>query len=245
LQEMPELEPVEAVAIPAAVPLQVRPALELIAGGRDDWTHPRAGLLSAATWQLAVKRALDVIASAIALLLLLPVMLAIGAVVRLTSPGPALYIHDRIGRDGRPFRMYKFRSMHDGASLSREELLELNEATWPMFKIRRDPRLTRVGRWLRVASLDELPELINVLRGDMSLVGPRPPLPHEYKAFGPRERARFSVKPGLTCIWQVSGRSDETWVEMDLEYISTWNLRRDLRLLVQTIPAVISGRGAY
>ena len=245
-QELPDVPAVDAIAIaqPVAVPLG-RPALELIAGERD--VKP-AGLLAAAGWQLALKRTIDLAVSLLFLLLLLPVVVVIAGAVRLTSAGPALFVQERIGRDGRPFRMYKFRSMRVRHELTREELRSLNEASGPVFKIRRDPRLTRVGRWLRASSLDELPQLFNVVRGQMSLVGPRPPIPEEYAEFGPRERGRLSVKPGLTCIWQVSGRSDldyETWVDMDLEYISTWTLRGDLSLLVRTIPAVITARGAY
>ena len=247
-QELPDVQTVDAIAIaqpPGLTPPRERPSLELVTGERD--ARP-AGLLVAARWQLAFKRSIDVAVSSAVLLLLLPVLVLIAAAIRLTSWGPALYVQERIGRDGRPFRMYKFRSMRVRHDLTREELLALNEFSGPMFKIRRDPRLTRVGRLLRASSLDELPQLLNVLRGDMSLVGPRPPVPEEYAVFGPRERGRFSVKPGLTCIWQVSGRSDldyETWVEMDLEYISTWTLRRDLGLLFRTIPAVITARGAY
>ena len=144
--------------------------------------------------------------------------------------------------------MFKFRSMKVEAHEDRDEILHLNELEGPVFKIRDDPRVTRVGRAIRKLSIDELPQLLNVLAGDMSLVGPRPPLPEEYETYGPRERQRLAVKPGITCIWQVSGRSDldfETWVDMDLEYIEGWTIRQDLKLLVLTIPAVLSGRGAY
>jgi lipopolysaccharide/colanic/teichoic acid biosynthesis glycosyltransferase len=245
-QELPDVQAVEAIVVaqPAAPPL-TRPSLELVAEEPDP---DRTGLLVAAPWQLVVKRAIDVAVSLAFLFLLLPVLVLIAGAVRLTSAGPALYVQERMGRDGRPFRMYKFRSMRVRHGLSSDELLALNEVRGPVFKIRQDPRLTRVGRWLRASSLDELPQLFNVLLGDMSLVGPRPPLPGEYAAFGPRERGRLSVTPGLTCIWQVSGRSNidyDTWVEMDLEYISTWTLRRDLELIVRTIPAVITARGAY
>jgi lipopolysaccharide/colanic/teichoic acid biosynthesis glycosyltransferase len=246
-QELPDVQVADAVAIalPAPPPI-ARPPLELVAGERD--AKRPAGLLAAAWWQLAVKRAIDVVVSAVFLLLLFPILVLVAGAVRLTSPGPALYVQERIGREGRPFRMFKFRSMRVSHEFTREELLELNEVSGPVFKIRCDPRLTRIGRWLRATSVDELPQLLNVLRGDMSLVGPRPPLPEEYEVFGPRERGRLAVQPGLTCIWQVSGRSDvdyDTWVDMDLEYISTWTLRRDLGLLIRTIPAVITARGAY
>ncbi|MEX0815802.1 MAG: sugar transferase, partial [Gaiellales bacterium] len=234
------------------IDLARKPPVELrvIDGGRSDSADPAlgAGLLSAARWQVLVKRAVDLAGGLLLLTLLLPVLLTICALVRATSAGPALYVQERVGREGRPFRMYKLRSMCQGAHLTRGELRNLNEVAGPVFKIRRDPRITPVGRLLRRLSIDELPQLINVIRGHMSLVGPRPPLPEEFATYNQREQERLSVKPGITCIWQVSGRSDldfETWVEMDLEYISTWNLRRDFRLLLRTLPAVINGRGAY
>jgi len=206
------------------------------------------GLLGATAWQLFAKRAIDVLGSVVLLLLMLPVLLATALAIRLSSPGPALFTQDRIGKDGRTFRIIKFRSMHAGAHEAKTALAHLNEATSPAFKLRSDPRITRVGRVIRRLSIDEIPQLLNVLRGDMSLVGPRPPLPEEYETYGPRERQRLSVVPGLTCIWQVSGRSDvdfATWVDMDLEYIEQWTVRRDLQLLLKTIPAVLTGRGAY
>jgi lipopolysaccharide/colanic/teichoic acid biosynthesis glycosyltransferase len=145
--------------------------------------------------------------------------------------------------------MLKFRSMVHGAHDTRSTHHHLNiHDSGPVFKIRDDPRVTRVGRFLRRCSIDELPQLWNVLRGDMSLVGPRPPLPEEFLHYGPRERRRLDVKPGITCIWQVSGRSDldfETWVDMDLTYIESWSLGLDVRLLARTVIAVVSGRGAY
>jgi lipopolysaccharide/colanic/teichoic acid biosynthesis glycosyltransferase len=208
----------------------------------------RRGLIEAAWWQRIVKRWVDVFGSFFLLLLLSPVLLISASAIKLSSRGPVLFVHERIGRGGVPFRMFKFRSMRVSAHESRGEVQHLNEAGGPVFKIREDPRITRVGRVLRKLSLDELPQLLNVLRGDMSLVGPRPPLPEECATYGPRERRRLAVTPGITCIWQVSGRSDldfDTWVDMDLEYIDTWNVRRDLWLLLRTIPAVLSGRGAY
>lgn len=260
MREFPNLEDVDAsprVAATARGALDVSNLgltrgleLTVIDGGRSSGQHSwvGGGLLDAAAWQVAVKRVADLIGGILLLTLLFPIMLIAALLVRITSPGPALYVQERIGRSGESFRMYKFRSMRRGAHLTREELRNLNEVSGPVFKIRRDPRITTVGRWLRRLSIDELPQLINVLRGDMSLVGPRPPLSEEYATYTDRERERLSVKPGLTCIWQISGRSDldfRTWVEMDLEYIATWNLRRDLRILLLTIPAVFSGRGAY
>lgn len=199
-------------------------------------------------WRLAVKRAIDIVGSMLLLALFAPVLLFASLAIVATSPGHVLFVQKRLGRDGRPFRMLKFRSMYQDAEARRAELADRNECTGPVFKVRNDPRITPVGRVLRKLSLDELPQLFNVLRGDMSLVGPRPPLPQEYAVYGPRERGRLAVRPGLTCTWQVSGRSDlsfDTWIEMDLAYIRDWSLRLDLKLLVLTIPAVVSGRGAY
>jgi lipopolysaccharide/colanic/teichoic acid biosynthesis glycosyltransferase len=206
------------------------------------------GLVVARWWQLAIKRSMDILGSFLLLLFLVPLWLVAVAAIRLTSKGPAIYVQERIGRHGRPFRMLKFRSMRVDADEQRGDLLHLNQAMGPVFKIDRDPRVTRVGRVLRKLSIDELPQLLNVLLGDMSLVGPRPPLPDEYDTYGERERGRLVVTPGITCIWQVSGRSDvdfDTWVDMDLDYIRTWTIRQDLRILIRTVPAVVSGRGAY
>ena len=211
--------------------------------------EPPAGLVAAPRYRLATKRAIDMAGSSIALLLLAPVLVVIAALVKTSSPGPVLFVQDRVGRDGRLFRMLKFRSMVVGAHQRRHEHFGLNHHTdGPMFKIREDPRVTRVGRALRRLSLDELPQLVNVLLGSMSLVGPRPSLPEEFEEFTARERQRAGVKPGVTCIWQVSGRSDldfRTWVGMDLEYIRTWSLLLDVRLLLRTVPAVVRSRGAY
>jgi lipopolysaccharide/colanic/teichoic acid biosynthesis glycosyltransferase len=159
-----------------------------------------------------------------------------------------MFIQERVGLNGVRFKMLKFRSMRLDAHERRHEHLELNHHAGPIFKIRDDPRVTRVGRALRRLSLDELPQLANVLIGQMSLVGPRPPLPEEYEQFTARERRRLSVKPGVTCIWQVSGRSDldfETWVDMDLDYIDRWSPLLDAELLLRTVPAVLRRRGAY
>jgi lipopolysaccharide/colanic/teichoic acid biosynthesis glycosyltransferase len=209
--------------------------------------EPR-GLLRAASWQLFIKRGIDVVGSMLLMVVLLPLLLVTALAVLVSSHGPVLYVHERIGRDGRPFRMLKFRSMRHEADDEREDVVHLNQATGPVFKIPDDPRMTRVGHVIRKLSIDELPQLVNVLVGDMSLVGPRPPLPDEYATYDDRERRRLAVTPGITCIWQVSGRSDldfKTWVSMDLEYIETWTLRKDLEILARTVPAVVSGRGAY
>jgi lipopolysaccharide/colanic/teichoic acid biosynthesis glycosyltransferase len=206
------------------------------------------GLLHATGWKRFLKRAIDVVGSIVLIILLAPVLVLSAIAIRVSSRGPVLYVQARIGREGRPFRMLKFRSMTRQAHDGRDHVIHLNEASGPVFKIRDDPRITRVGRLIRKVSIDELPQLINVLVGHMSLVGPRPPLPEEYRTYGPKARRRMSVRPGLTCTWQVNGRSDvdfNTWVDMDLEYIDTWTFRQDLKLLLLTIPAVLSGRGAY
>ena len=206
------------------------------------------GLLTASRWQLAVKRGLDIGLSAIAIVFLSPLLLLVGLMIKLGSRGPVFYVQERLGRDGEPFKMLKFRSMYVDAHDQRMDHVERNIHDGPIFKIPDDPRITTIGKAIRRLSIDELPQLFNVLKGDMSLVGPRPPLPEEFLDYGARERQRLLVKPGVTCIWQVSGRSDldfQTWVDMDLEYIRTWSLRLDLSLLVRTVPAVVTGRGAY
>ncbi|MEZ4515448.1 MAG: sugar transferase [Chloroflexota bacterium] len=164
------------------------------------------------------------------------------------SPGEVFYRSDRVGRDGQLFQMVKFRSMIIGADQKKEELMALNEADGPLFKIKDDPRLTRVGRFIRRLSLDELPQLYNVLRGEMSLVGPRPPLPEEVEQYKPWHMQRLAVVGGLTGLWQVSGRSDLTFDELcllDIYYIENWTLGLDLQILLQTIPYVLSAKGAY
>ena len=207
------------------------------------------GLLAAHRWQLATKRLIDIVGSLGLIVALAPIMLVIAIAIPLTSPGPAIYTQRRIGKGGTPFTMFKFRSMFRDAHETRHLHAHRNRHTnGPVFKIPDDPRITRVGRVIRRLSLDELPQLLNVLRGDMSLVGPRPALPEEFDLCGADVRQRTSVSPGLTCIWQVSGRSDVDflrWVDLDLEYIRTWTLRLDLSLLLRTIPAVLRGRGAY
>jgi lipopolysaccharide/colanic/teichoic acid biosynthesis glycosyltransferase len=207
------------------------------------------GLLGAHRWQMACKRAVDIVGSLLGLILLSPLLLTAALAVKASSRGPIFYLSERVGRGGRPFRMIKFRSMIHGAHGARDHHGHLNiHGSGPVFKIRDDPRVTYAGRILRRWSLDELPQLWNVLWGRMSIVGPRPPLPEEFLHYGPREQRRLEVKPGITCIWQVSGRSDidfETWIDMDIAYIETWSLRLDARLLGRTVAAVLTGRGAY
>jgi len=206
------------------------------------------GLLNAAWWSMAGKRTMDIVASSLAIIALSPILIAVAILVKLTSRGPMLYVQHRVGRGGQPFRMVKFRSMYRDAHDRRDEHVHQNMHQGPIFKIRDDPRVTPIGRAIRRLSIDELPQFFHVLKGDMSLVGPRPPLPEEFLDYTDRERQRLLVKPGLTCIWQVSGRSDvdfHTWIDMDLEYIETWSLWLDVKLLAKTLPAVLSGRGAY
>jgi exopolysaccharide biosynthesis polyprenyl glycosylphosphotransferase len=199
-------------------------------------------------WNLVVKRALDVVISAMALVLFSPVMLLIALLIKYDSPGPVLFRQERVGRGGRLFMLYKFRSMRQGADEEKRALLDRNQATGPLFKLRDDPRLTRVGRWLRRLSLDELPQLCNVLRGEISLVGPRPPIPSEVEQYQDWHRRRLDVPPGMTGLWQVSGRSELTFDEMvmlDLFYAENWSLLLDFKILLRTIPTVILGTGAY
>lgn len=193
------------------------------------------------------KRVFDVTLALVGLILGFPLFLAVALLVRLTSRGPVLFKQLRVGLGGRLFTCYKFRSMLIDAEARRGEVAHLNEMSGPVFKITRDPRMTPVGRWLRKMSLDELPQLLNVLRGEMSIVGPRPPIPEEVATYNETQRGRLAVRPGLTCIWQVSGRSDvdfDRWIEMDLEYIRTMSFMKDLGIVLRTIPAVISARGA-
>ncbi|MFN8543927.1 MAG: sugar transferase [Candidatus Binatia bacterium] len=193
------------------------------------------------------KRTFDVVFSIAALFVTAPLCLTVAALVRLTSPGPAIFRQPRVGRGGRPFTCLKFRTMVEDAHSTKEHLRDLNEMDGPVFKIRKDPRVTRIGAWLRRLSIDEIPQFVNVLRGDMSIVGPRPPLPEEVERYRPRDRRRLAVTPGLTCLWQVGGRADiqfDHWVELDLEYIRRRGFWLDVAIVLRTIPAVISGRGA-
>jgi lipopolysaccharide/colanic/teichoic acid biosynthesis glycosyltransferase len=197
----------------------------------------------------AVKRALDVFCAAAGLLLLLPLFAILAVVVKLTSPGPVLYRNTYLGERARPFVGYKFRSMVNGADDMKWSMSHLNHMRGPAFKIRNDPRVTRVGRLLRKYSLDELPQLWSVLKGDMSLVGPRPPLPEEFQRYAAWQRGKLAVTPGITCYWQINGRSDihefDEWVQLDLRYIQEWSLWTDIKILVRTVPAVLGGHGAY
>jgi exopolysaccharide biosynthesis polyprenyl glycosylphosphotransferase len=199
-------------------------------------------------WMMSIKRAIDLIGSLALLMLLAPVMLTIAAAIKLTSRGPVFFIQERVGYNKRRFRMFKFRTMVPDAEARQAEVEHLNEAEGPVFKIRHDPRLTPIGGFLRKTSLDELPQLFNVLIGDLSLVGPRPMSVRDFARFHEFWfNRRFSVKPGITCIWQVSGRSEtsfDQWIQQDLDYIDNWSLALDLKILCKTIPAVMRGTGA-
>ena len=191
------------------------------------------------------KRAFDLVAAAWALVVFAPMMACIAGLVRLASPGPALFRQQRVGMNGRTFTMLKFRTMVADAERLRPALAGGNEMDGPVFKMRQDPRITPVGRVLRRLSLDELPQLWNVLRGDMSLVGPRPPLPEEVRQYRSWQRRRLSVRPGLTCLWQVNGRNHvafDTWMKLDLEYIDNWSWWLDLKILLRTLPAMVRGQ---
>jgi len=194
------------------------------------------------------KRALDLLLSGIALALLSPLFLLIGALIKLEDRGPVFFTQIRVGQFGREFRMFKFRSMCMDAEQRLKDLLAKNQHKQGVtFKLKNDPRITRVGRVLRKFSLDELPQFYNVFKGDMSLVGPRPPVPREVALYSQADRRRLAVKPGITCIWQVSGRAEidfQGQVQLDVKYIESQRLATDLRILVKTVPAVISGKGA-
>jgi exopolysaccharide biosynthesis polyprenyl glycosylphosphotransferase len=199
-------------------------------------------------WQHLFKRTLDVSLSLVAMLLLSPLFLLAALIVKLTSPGSSFFVQERVGLNKRRFRLYKFRTMVADAAERQREIEHLNEARGPVFKIRDDPRLTPVGKFLRKTSIDELPQLFNVLKGDMSLVGPRPLPVRDYQGFDQDwQRRRFSVRPGITCLWQINGRSSipfEKWMELDMEYIDHWSLGLDFKILAKTIPAVLKGAGA-
>lgn len=202
-------------------------------------------------WGLAIKRIIDVVVSLTAIVVLAPVMLLVALMVKLSSDGPVFFVQKRLGLNKRMFNIYKFRTMVVDAEARLKDLEHLNEADGAVFKIKKDPRITLAGSFLRKASIDELPQLFNVLKGEMSLVGPRPLQVRDYELFethcGDWQRKRFSVRPGITCLWQIMGRSSTTfdkWMELDLQYIRTWSLWLDLEILAKTLPAVLRGSGA-
>jgi lipopolysaccharide/colanic/teichoic acid biosynthesis glycosyltransferase len=200
-----------------------------------------------ASWHFA-KRVVDIVVSSCALVVTLPFLLLALLGIVLVSPGSPLFMQERVGKDGRHFKMFKLRTMVDGAHLMLDDVRHLNEVDGPVFKIRNDPRLHVLGPLLRRTSLDELPNFVNVLAGDMSVVGPRPPLPDEVEHYEESAKVRLSVKPGITCLWQINGRSNvsfDEWVALDRRYIETWTPWTDLAIIAKTIPAVIRGEGAH
>jgi exopolysaccharide biosynthesis polyprenyl glycosylphosphotransferase len=252
-ERMPAME--EAILTCEELGVPVRVSLDVVSHGRSRMTVGevagvpmlRFSRTPSDSLALAVKRMFDVLASAVALLALAPILAAIALAIKLDSRGPVFFRQRRVGLNGRTFPILKFRSMYVDAEARLEELRARNEMSGPVFKMADDPRVTRVGRFLRRTSLDEFPQFWNVLLGDMSVVGPRPPLPDEVRQYKQWQRRRLSVKPGNTCIWQVSGRNQidfDQWMELDLEYIDGWSLWRDLHICLRTIPAVLSARGA-
>lgn len=197
--------------------------------------------------QLLVKRLTDIAVAAVALLVLSPVLAIIAALIKLTSPGPVIFRQQRCGLNGRRFTLYKFRSMVANAEQLKPQLEHLNMKR-TAFKIANDPRVTPMGKWMRKFSIDEWPQLWNVLRGDMSLVGPRPAVPEEVERYERWQRRRLRMRPGLTCLWTIAGRDHldfETWMRLDLEYIDNWSLALDWSIIFQTIPMVLTGKGAH
>jgi exopolysaccharide biosynthesis polyprenyl glycosylphosphotransferase len=197
--------------------------------------------------QMLAKRIFDLVLSSIAFVLLSPIFLVTAAAIKFDSSGPIIFKQKRVGLNGRTFTFYKFRSMVNNSEVLRTRMEHLNEMSGPVFKIKNDPRLTRAGRFIRKFSIDELPQLLNVLKGDMSLVGIRPPTLEEVEKYEKWQRRRLSMKPGITCLWQVNGRNKvdfERWMKMDLSYIDNWSLKLDFRILLKTIPAVFFAKGA-
>ncbi len=241
-----EIEGVEAWLVADFIKTSIaRPAFDVL-GGRAMLVFRTTPEVS---WALMVKGMIDRVGAFLILLAASPVLLAAAIGIKLTSPGPIIFCQQRGGKHGRPFKMYKFRTMNTNAEMLRAELAAQNEMSGPVFKVGNDPRITKLGRWLRKTSIDELPQLVNVLKGQMSLVGPRPLPLYEVEQFeNSAQRRRLSVKPGLTCLWQISGRSNvtsfEDWVKLDLAYIDNWSIWLDLKILLKTVPAVLFGMGA-
>lgn len=195
-----------------------------------------------------VKRFIDIVAALLLFILFLPIIPVVGILIKLDSPGPVLFKQKRIGKNGKEFDFYKFRSMIDDAEAVIRTLRPLSKDNGPIFKLKDDPRVTPVGRFLRRSSLDELPQLLNVLKGDMSIVGPRPNLPSEVSHYLSWQKRRLDVTPGITCFWQIAGRSHigfQEWMRLDLEYIRKRSMLTDLKIMIKTIPAVIARKGAY
>ncbi len=239
----------ERIGMPFAVPVHSlryeRAALLSTSRNTDGYLHYLS--TRTAPVQYAVKRLIDIAASSVALVMLSPLLIGVAAVIKLTSKGPVFFRQTRVGLHGAHFSLLKFRSMVVDAEALKEKLMKMNEQTGPVFKMKHDPRITPIGRFIRKYSIDELPQLINILRGDMTIVGPRPALPSEVAQYKVWQRRRLSVRPGLTCYWQVGGRNAigfEEWMRLDLRYVDHWSLSVDMRLILQTFPVVIAGRGA-
>lgn len=237
------------VDVLVTLPPQVPSAAKMEIANVTGFNMPMLGLRRTPTDQfpLALKRILDLSGGLFGVIVAAPLLLLAAVLIRLDSPGPVLFRQVRAGRNGRRFTMYKFRSMVVDAEARKTELLKHNEMGGPVFKMKQDPRITRIGRFIRKTSIDELPQLFNVIKGDMSLVGPRPPLPSEVEGYESWQRRRLSVKPGLTGLWQVSGRNQvdfDEWMQMDLHYIDHWSLLLDLKIILKTVPAVLFQKGS-
>lgn len=239
----------EEVGTPFALPLHSfqfnRAGLLSSSPARDGYLHYLN--TQSKPGQYAMKRLLDIAVSSLALVVLAPLMVGVALGIKLTSRGPVFFRQQRVGLHGAHFHLFKFRSMVVDAEALKAHLAAKNEQSGPVFKIKNDPRITRIGRFIRKYSIDELPQLINILRGDMSIVGPRPPLPSEVEKYKAWQRWRLSVRPGLTCYWQVGGRNEigfEEWMRLDLRYVDNWSFAVDLRLILRTVPVVLGGEGA-
>ena len=239
----------EQLGIPFAVPAHVfrfgRALPRDTRSVQDGYLHYT--LTISKPFQDAVKRGVDAALAAAALIALAPLFLLVALAIKLTSPGPVFFKQVRVGLRGRLFHMYKFRSMVVDAEKRLADLLAKNEQTGPTFKMKRDPRITRIGRFIRAYSIDELPQLFNILTGDMAIVGPRPPVPREVAQYLPWQRRRLSVRPGLTCLWQVQGRNNigfDEWMMLDLQYVDQWSFGKDVSLIGKTVPVVVTGKGA-
>jgi len=239
----------ERIGMPFALPMHAlsfeRAHLISVVQGGDGYLHYCTH--TAKPVQYALKRLFDIIASSIGLIVLSPLFVLVALLIKLTSPGPVFFIQERVGLHGATFGLLKFRSMVTNAEALKEKLLAFNEQSGPVFKMANDPRITPLGRFIRKYSIDELPQLVNILRGDMTIVGPRPPVQKEVAQYKPWQRRRLSVRPGLTCYWQVSGRNNigfDDWMHLDLQYVDNWDLGVDLRLILQTFPVVLLGKGA-
>ena len=243
------VEVCERLGIPFAIPAHVfRLGRALPRDARamaDGYVHYVLTVTRSA--QDAFKRVVDVALASAALAALAPLFLGVAAAIKLTSKGPVFFKQVRVGLRGRYFEMYKFRSMVVDAEARLTDLSAMNEQTGPVFKMRKDPRITPIGRLLRAYSIDELPQLFNILLGHMSIVGPRPPVPSEVAQYQPWQRRRLSVRPGLTCLWQVQGRNSigfDEWMLLDLQYVDQWSFAKDVALIGRTVPVVVSGKGA-